>query len=223
MPTSRKRTPARRASPARTAARPGAASETPAPAAQQLLHVRVALDGITPPVWRQLVVPDNLTFAQLHRVIQVAFGWEDCHLHQFEAGDRNIGMLDPDGFDPTEVIEDERFVRLANALDGRRTFRYWYDFGDDWWHEIVVEERVPDDGTSARLLAGARACPPEDCGGPYGYVELCETLADPTHPDHAEMREWAGKFDPERFDLDAAARAVARSVRPPRRSRSSSG
>ncbi|MBA3505834.1 MAG: plasmid pRiA4b ORF-3 family protein, partial [Betaproteobacteria bacterium] len=139
----------------------------------------MTLDGITPPVWRQLVVPDNLTFVQLHRVIQAAFGWEDCHLHQFEIGDQNIGMLDPDGFDPTEAVEDERAVRLADALDGRRTFRYWYDFGDDWWHDIVVEERVPDDGTSARLLAGARACPPEDCGGPFGYVELCETLADP--------------------------------------------
>lgn len=219
MPTSRKRTPAKRASPARTAGRPGADPRISAPAAQQLLKVRVTLDGVTPAIWRQLVVPDNLTFVQLHRVIQAAFGWEDYHLHQFEVGDRNIGMLHPDGFDPTEAVEDERLVRLAVALDGRRNFRYWYDFGDDWWHEIVVEERVPDDGTSARLLAGARACPPEDCGGPSGFMDLCETLADPTHPDHAEMREWSGNFDPERFDLDTAARAVARALRSPRRSR----
>ena len=102
---------------------------------------------------------------------------------------------------------------MATSLVGRRKFRYWYDFGDDWWHEIAIGKAAADEGDGPRLLAGEGACPPEDCGGPYGYAELRQALADPKHPEHRELREWAGDFDPQRFDFDRAAKAVAKAVR----------
>jgi hypothetical protein len=162
-----------------------------------------------------------LTLAQLHRVIQKAFGWEDCHLHEFHVGGERFGRPDYDEDFPSDrpPLRDERKTSLTKALGARREFSYWYDFGDDWWHDIVVEVREARRVNVARvtLLAGEYACPPEDCGGPHGYAELLSALSDPKHPEHAEMREWAGDFDPQRFDLAKAARAVARAIAPKRR------
>jgi hypothetical protein len=160
------------------------------------LRLRVTLRDVEPPVWRELLVPVDFTFAQLHRVLQAAMGWEDCHLHEFEVGSERIGPPAPkEFFAGDRPIKDERKTRLGDVLDGRRKFRYWYDFGDDWWHAIEIR------------------CPPEDCGGPYGYADLLQALADPRHPEHRELREWAGDFDPKRFDIDRAAKAVFRAVR----------
>jgi hypothetical protein len=183
----------------------------------KLLQLRITLSNIDPPIWRRVLVTDDLTFAQLHKVIQAAMGWEDYHMHEFEVGKQRIGDTAPDifgfgfGFEPRPISEKK--TRLSNALGNRRKFRYWYDFGDDWWHEIAIEKRLPNDGQGPRLLAGERACPPEDSGGPWGYADLLETLANPDHPEYPELREWAGDFDPERFDLEVAAEAVAKSVR----------
>lgn len=162
-----------------------------------------------------MLVPVDLTFAQLHKVIQAAMGWEDYHMHEFEVGEVRIGDATPGPFGLGSVPRplSEKKTRLSDVLENRRKYRYWYDFGDDWWHEIAIERRLPDDGLGPRLLAGERACPPEDCGGPWGYAELLKTLADPGHPKYEELREWAGDFDPERFDFEAAAKAVAKSVR----------
>ncbi|WP_170161123.1 plasmid pRiA4b ORF-3 family protein [Methylocaldum marinum] len=181
----------------------------------KLLPLRITLSNIDPPIWRRLLVTDDLTFAQLHKVIQAAMGWEDYHMHEFEAGKVRVGDATPDPFGPGSVprLLSEKKTRLSDVLGNRRKFRYWYDFGDDWWHEIAIEKRLPDDGLGPRLLAGERACPPEDCGGPWGYANLLEILADPGRPEYEELREWAGDFEPERFDLEAAAKAVQKSVR----------
>jgi hypothetical protein len=82
--------------------------------------------------------------------------------------------------------------------------------------DAIVEKREPMTSRTVRaeLVAGERACPPEDCGGPYGYAELVEALRDRKHPEHAEMREWIGEFDPDVFDIDAARRRVAKVIRP---------
>jgi hypothetical protein len=183
-----------------------------------LFQLKIALLHVRPPVWRRVVVPDDLTFAQLHRVIQVAMGWEDCHLHRFQVGGQRIDphMADPFGFgdDAPSLAEDK--IRLRDVLDEHKKFRYWYDFGDDWLHEITIEKRLPagpGEDPTPRLVAGRRACPPEDCGGPWGYAELLDALADPKHPQHGEMLEWAGDFDSEVFDAAAAGRAVAAAVR----------
>lgn len=184
------------------------------------LQLRITLEHIEPKIWRRIIVNDTLTFRQLHDVIQWAMGWEDYHLHQFEVGDLRIGTRDLDdmfGIGEEDTVPESK-TRLYQTLTGKRSFRYWYDFGDDWWHKISVEKRLPDDAAAlpAELLAGERACPPEDCGGPWGYRTMLEALSDPKHPEHEDYLEWAGPFDPEEFDLEAARRQVQKAVRPRR-------
>ena len=181
------------------------------------LLLRITLRDIEPAIWRRVAVADDITLAQMHRVIQDAFAWEDCHRHEFHIGRGRFGRpdfgVDLPSDDPP--VRDERKETLAKALGPLREFSYGYDFGDDWWHDIAVQGREIARANSARaaLLAGEHAGPPEDCGGPYGYAVLLAALRNPKHPEHAEMREWAGDFDSERFDLARAKRRVAASVR----------
>lgn len=183
---------------------------SPAPARRgrkprpRLLHLRITLAEVEPPIWRAVRVPDAYTLHQLHRVIQLAFGWLDYHLYMFEVGDRRFE-------EPLEEAEDEdsTAVHLRDlALDQGARFTYTYDFGDHWVHAIVVEgvhAATPVDQPSLPVLyGGERAGPPEDCGGPDGHAELLQALADPDHPEHESFRVWAGNYDPERFDLRTA-------------------
>lgn len=181
-----------------------------------LLQLRIELDNVEPAVWRRVVVRDSLTFARLHHVIQEAMGWQDAHMHEFIVGDVHIGMASEDNFfDMPEVVPEDT-VTLAEAIGKKRKFKYWYDFGDDWNHTVAVEKRLLPDTSApnAVLLAGERACPPEDCGGPWGYADMLAALADPKHEEHNTYAEWVGDdFDPEQFDLKAAARQVARTAK----------
>ena len=182
-----------------------------------MLQLRIVLLNIKPKIWRRVVVSSAMTFRQLHDVIQVAMGWEDCHLHEFEVGRERIGTSSKeDSFFGGEPALPESKLRLGEALADHKKFRYWYDFGDDWWHEITIEKRLPanDGDPPAKLLDGENACPPEDCGGPWGYAELCVVLADPANPEHEEMLDWmGGDFDPKAFDKEKCARQVSRCVR----------
>jgi tetratricopeptide (TPR) repeat protein len=204
---------AKQAKPRRSRGRRGdTASATTA--TRQLLQLRVTLLHVAVPVWRRIIVPDDLTFAQLHLLLQAAMGWQDCHMHEFEVGNESIGSSLADAFDlGGKRPLAERSTRLRDVLGNRRKCRYWYDFGDDWWHQITIEKRLPDDGRAPRLIAGEGACPPEDCGGPPGYADALEAVANPRHERHTEFREWLGEFDPARFDLDAAAAEVVRAAR----------
>ncbi len=184
------------------------------------LQLKIVLDHLKPPIWRRVVVNDDITFLQLHKVIQHAMGWEDCHLHEFELASPRIriGTNSPDGlgdFGGGPHLLSERGTRLVDVLAGKRKFRYWYDFGDDWWHTISIEKRLPPDPAvpAAQLLAGEFACPPEDCGGPHGYANLLEIVGDPRHPDYAEMSDWLGEFDPEAFNLAEHAKWVSGCIR----------
>lgn len=186
---------------------------------QQALQLRITLLNVKPPVRRRVLVSANLTFLQLHNVIQAAMGWEDCHMHEFEVGKQRIGTSSKeDSFFGGEPALSESRHRLGETLANHKKFRYWYDFGDDWWHEITIEKRLdamPDD-QHARLIDGENACPPEDCGGPWAYAELCAALADPAHAEHEEMLDWIGDdFDPKAFDLETSAMQVSRCVRVP--------
>ena len=175
----------------------------------RVARFRVTLEEIAPPVWRTFEIDAGGTFWDLHVAIQDAFGWLDCHLHVFEAGDPEdrvpveIGIPDPDGFDARRVLPgwDVEVGRvLVNPGEG---MIYRYDFGDDWQHVVLLEAvGQADPGTRIpRCVGGARACPPEDCGGPSGYEHLLEVLADPDHEEHAELVDWMPKgFDPEAFD-----------------------
>lgn len=171
------------------------------------------LDVANPPVWRRLVVSAGITLNRLHAIIQAAMGWEDYHLHVFEAGGQRYGVADPE-----LEFSDERQCGLADLVVGEGAkIEYTYDFGDSWDHELLVERVLAagDGDRYPRCLDGEGACPPEDCGGPGGYERLQEILADPRDPEHERMLSWLGiddpaEFDPARFDLAATDDALRR-------------
>jgi hypothetical protein len=182
-----------------------------APGSSTKVHqLKVVLRGAEPPIWRRLQVPASTTLAELHRVLQIAMGWEDYHLHQFDIGGVSYGIDDGEGWGPAP--KDERRAKLARVAPKGTRFTYEYDFGDSWEHDITVEVVLDaeDDKTYPVCVAGKRACPPEDCGGVWGYEEFLAVLADPHHDEHDRFLEWAGgEFDPEHLDLPTVNRALA--------------
>jgi hypothetical protein len=168
-----------------------------APAANDgAIGLTVTLRDTEPPVWRRLVVPTSLSLWQLHEVLQTAMGWRDYHLHLFEIADVSYGDVE----DFPGELGDEATFTVGEAAGAADLWRYEYDFGDGWDHDIRVGERLAP--SAPRCLDGARACPPEDCGGPSGYEHLLVVLADPSHAEHAELLEWlGGEFDPDAFDV----------------------
>jgi hypothetical protein len=181
-----------------------------------IYQLKISLLDIKPPIWRRFHVPSDMSLAKLHRVIQDVMGWEDGHLHQFKVGKTYYGVTYPDDFDGMPKTRDERKASLEMLVSKPKgKFVYEYDFGDSWQHEIVLEKILPPEpGVRYPVcLEGKRACPPEDCGGAWGYGDLLDVLQDPQHPDHEDMREWlGGEFDPEHFDA-AAVNAALRRVR----------
>jgi len=173
-----------------------------------MYHMTITLRGIRPPVWRRVQVPGAIRLAAFHEVIQTVFGWTDSHLHQFRIDCTSYGQ--PDDFD--EAVEDESGVTLAKALGARiKRFLYVYDFGDNWEHDVVVENIVAGNSGSEGPLCrgGRRHRPPEDCGGPSGYQNFLEAIRNPGHEKHDAMLEWVGgSFDTEAFDLAAVSRAL---------------
>jgi hypothetical protein len=160
------------------------------------LDIRLAY--IEPPIWRRIVVSGHVTLFGLHRMLQ------------FIVGNTYYGEPDPEYDDR---MKDDRRVRLQKiAREEGASFLYEYDFGDGWRHVITVEGIFPEtqDMFVPRCLDGARACPPEDCGGIGGYEHLLEALRDRRHPEHKELRRWVGNhFDPELFSLQAVNSALA--------------
>jgi len=187
----------------------GPQAATPGAAAVQ---VKLSLRGASkPPVWRRLLIPAAMRLDQFHVVIQAAMGWTDSHMHAFSTDSGDYGIPDPE-----LEFRDERKARLEQFLGapGDR-IRYTYDFGDDWDHDIVVEEVLhPEPGARIPVcLAGKGTCPPEDCGGVWGYADLREALANSAHDDHDAMLEWLGlesvaDFDPAAFDIAEANDAL---------------
>jgi hypothetical protein len=184
-------------------------------------RLKVTLEGVEPPVWRRLVVPSEFTLFDLHCAIQVAMGWENCHLHDFEIKRQRYAL--PDGDDFGNPL-DETKASLRDVAGHRAKIRYQYDFGDSWNHVIVVEKIVADTEVAPPVCTdGARACPPEDSGGPWGYSEKLQALADPDDEDKEALRDWMGEdFDPERFEIDAVNQELLEVFRPaPRRAKRS--
>jgi hypothetical protein len=166
----------------------------------------VILKDTSPPIWRRFEVPETMTLAQLHDVLQIVMGWTDSHLHRFIINGKEYGRPDyEERWADDDPLRDERRVRLTNLLRVVPTaFLYEYDYGDGWLHMIVVERYWPSspERQYPACSAGERACPPEDVGGVYGYEELLAILADPNHEEYERMRMWAGEdFEPERFDI----------------------
>jgi hypothetical protein len=189
---------------------PNPRKRQPAKATQApVYHLKVSLEGVEPAIWRRLQVPGNASLGWLHAVLQVAMGWTNSHMHQFIVGERlysdpRFGLEEYEG-DPS-VFDENTTGIMEVAPRTKAAFVYEYDFGDSWEHRIIVEKILDPDPAVAGLaqcLAGERACPPDDCGGVYGYANLLEAIMDPKHEEYEDMMEWlGGKFDPEAFDCD---------------------
>jgi len=182
------------------------------PLTTEYIHVyqfSLSLAGIDPPIWRRIVVPGNYTFWDLHVAIQDAMGWADMHLHEFEIVHPRTGLTERIGVPeagadwgsepaPGWIKEISRYF----TPDHSRAV-YLYDFGDEWRHTVKLEKIRPRARGKAypECTGGGRACPPEDCGGPWGYGNLISIASDPAHHAYPATMEWlGGSFDPEDFD-----------------------
>jgi hypothetical protein len=179
--------------------------------AESIARLKITLDDVKPLVLRRIEAPLAIRLDRLHLAFQATMGWTNSHLYEIRAGDVGWGERDPDWGDGPL---DARKARLADVLEdvGAKTLRYLYDFGDGWEHTIKIE-RVFDAEPGVRyprLIEAVGRCPPEDCGGPWGYPDFLEAIADPKHERHAELTEWiGGAFDPNAVDVEARAEELA--------------
>jgi hypothetical protein len=172
----------------------------------QIYQFRISLENIKPLIWRRIQVPETYTFWDLHVAIQDSMGWLDYYLHQFGLINtqirrkEGIGIPDEDGgldILPGWEVPISSYFSLEN-----KKADYLYDFGDGWEHMIVLEKILPQvQGSYYPIcIAGERACPPEDCGGTWGYENLLEIIKDKKHEEYKRMMQWlGGKFNPEEF------------------------
>jgi hypothetical protein len=163
---------------------------------------KVTLRDVQPPVWRRIQLWEDSTLGQLHRILQIVMGWEDCHLHQFKIGQSVYSVPDPDDPFGSPGIINENRNKIQDAVQRVGTqFDYWYDFGDDWQHQLLLEAiMLPEPRVQyPRCLAGERSAPPEDVGGPSGYADY--------------LLQGSGRFDPEAFSLDDVNRQLHKAFR----------
>ena len=173
---------------------------------QTVYQIKVVLLEMDPPIWRRFVVPSSVTLHRLHLILQDVMGWTNSHLYRFQIGGREYAEPDPDNEFYELDFKNSRRTKLGQLVTKKGdVFLYEYDFGDSWIHELVVEDiskrelgkRYPT------CLTGKRACPPEDCGGTYGYAELLKMISDPEHEQYLDMMTWlGGHFDPDSFDVE---------------------
>lgn len=174
----------------------------PTPPPQVAFQLRVELEDVTPAVWRRILVPGSVRLDRLADMLIAAMGWSNSHLHCFEIGDTRYGMQFDDY---PEGEQDEASVTVLQVLRDTTFFSFEYDFGDGWTHLVNVEARLtsPVGLKAAVCLEGENACPPDDCGGPWGYEHVLEALADPLHDEHDDYVRWIGapSLDRTAFDL----------------------
>jgi hypothetical protein len=167
-------------------------------------QIKVTLRGTRPPIWRRIAVYSDTTLFELHEILQVTMGWMDSHLHQYRKRETYYG-------NPNDEFgirrKNEKKVRLNEVLQkANDRMVYEYDFGDGWEHDLVLEkvEYAQEGMKYPTVLKGKGACPPEDVGGVYGYYDFLEAISDHRHPEHKNMIDWCGEFDPNEFDIEEA-------------------
>jgi len=185
------------------------------PANEEAYQLKVTLRESKPLIWRRIQVPSNITLHRLHMILQYVMGWTNSHLYSFDIAGTEYSIPDPveDDFNELHFVDSRRTQLNKVASREKARFSYEYDFGDSWEHEILVERILPaESGTQYPVcLAGKRACPPEDCGGIWGYADLLKIIRDPTHEEYERMMEWlGGSFDPEEFNIGEINRSLAR-------------
>ena len=180
----------------------------PLPVGQaRLYRMKIVLQDIEPPIWRRFVAPTFMTLEHFHACIQSIMGWENEHSHAFYINGKRFESkhlrFTVDGMWNHENGYDTANYQLSQLIKNGMVFHYEYDFGDGWTHEITVEDDNHNRDTDFPYycIEGERACPPEDCGGPGGYMHLLEVFADRNNPEYKEMRDWlGGHFNSEYFN-----------------------
>lgn len=175
------------------------------PKSPPCLQVRITVKDVVPEIWRRVVVPESMTLAGLHAVLQVLMGWEDRHLYAFVANGRRYSP--PSGLGEAPSRGDSVQARLSSLVrKAPWVFTYEYDFGDSW--QLILTTEIPEPGFTQvqkiQCLAGSRHGPVEDSGGTRGYMEKAKIHENPRHKLYAQVQELFGaSFDPEAFDLAA--------------------
>ncbi|OPZ93308.1 MAG: Plasmid pRiA4b ORF-3-like protein [Firmicutes bacterium ADurb.Bin419] len=184
-------------------------------------QIKISIKDIEPVIWRRLKIPGNITFQQLHQIIQAAFGWLDYHLYKFELN-KTVVTVPDDNYAPGELYGeditelDSKITKINELFDANDICEYEYDFGDSWEHEIIIEKRLKDTRKNSvpECLGGARQRPPEDVGGTGGYEDFLRTIQDKKNPEREEMLTWAEKdtrgrvYDPEYFSVNEVNRRI---------------
>lgn len=172
----------------------------------EAIRIKISLDTTNPLIWRELLVPVDITFYKLHHSIQLAMGWKNAHLFEFKIEGYRIGEI----FENLEELDDSHIIdaketKLTDLIDKEgESFKYEYDFGDGWCHSIILEKYESPDHTQQLpfCISGALKCPPEDCGGITGFYDFLFILSNKRHPEYKDTKVWAGgKFDPAEFDV----------------------
>jgi hypothetical protein len=179
----------------------------------KIARIRIELEHIAPRIWRRVDVSLTTNLRALHEIIQAVMPWENYHLYQFAVGERVYGEPDPEDAVWDRKIYQAKGMRLGTLVDRDVTeLLYTYDFGDDWQHRVIVEEVIEATaGTDYPLfIDGARTAPPEDVGGPPGFMDFVEAMAKPRHPQRKALVRWnGGPFNP----VDFGAEQIAESIR----------
>lgn len=184
-------------------------------------QVKISIMEIKPVIWRRLRIPGNITFQQLHQIIQAAFGWLDYHLYKFQF-DKVVVTIPNDQYGPGELFGeditelDSESTKINKLFDANYRCVYEYDFGDSWNHEITVEKHLKDTKKNSipECIGGARSRPPEDVGGTGGYEDFIEIIKDKKNPEREDMLSWAEKdtkgyiYDPGYFNINEVNRRL---------------
>lgn len=175
----------------------------------KIFQIQIALKGSKPKIWRRILIPSDLSLSDFHKIIQTTMGWTNTHLHQFIKNMTFYTVKHPDDYmwdEMDNVDYKKNKIRISDLIKTEKDkIIYEYDFGDGWQHDIILEKVLPIDNNIKYpiCLTGKMNCPPEDCGGIWGYTDMLVILKQPGHEEYDNLIEWLGeKFDPEFFDID---------------------
>lgn len=172
----------------------------------EIIQLTVSLQRSKPLIWRSLLVNQATSFLELHHIIQIAMGWKNFHLFEFNLDGYRIGMIEESeyGYGSSHLLDAGKILLTDILSLEKDSFHYNYDFGDCWLHQITIEKLVKkeDKAFYPKCINGQLNGPPEDCGGISGFYGMLKILQDKDHMRNKEMRNWVGKkYDPENVDL----------------------
>ena len=174
---------------------------------KNIFQIQIALKNFKPKIWRRILIRSDMPLSDFHKVIQTTMGWTNSHLHQFiKDGTFYTVRLSEDSMWNEMNNVDYSGKRIKDLLSTEKDkIVYEYDFGDGWEHDLILEKILTnaDDISTPVCTAGKQNCPPEDCGGVWGYADMLEILDNPKHEEHETYIEWlGGEFNPDQFDKD---------------------